>query len=439
MLAACAVTVTGLVIVTPLVLVGWIAAPHTGSGLPGVLRTAAAIWLAAHHVGFSLRGAGRIGMLPLGLIVIPGALLWRAGRSMVRLAGVSRLADVGYAALTLAIPYALLCGGLAMLSRSAVAAPSVPEAVVAAFLLALTAGGLGGARALAPWGTLMGLLPPRSRSIVVATAGALTVLGVTGSALAGISLGAHLREFATLSSELQAGTVGSALLLLVQMAYLPNAIGWAVCFTLGPGFAFGTGTVVAPTGVALGPLPAFPMLAAIPTGSPAAIPGWVSMAVLAVPYFAGAFGGLLMVRVAPTPAIETAPLWGFACGAATGVVTGALAAFSGGALGSARLAAVGPSGWQAGLVATLEVGVAAAVSAGVVNWLRVRRDPGTAEVARSRGGRTPHATGGAAQVIGEPAGDDGHSLYLDPWAGGGTASADHGPEGYQPISPSALP
>src|SRR6266487_4588497 len=84
-MAACAVMVTGLVILTPLVLVGWIAAPHAGLGLPGVLRTATGLWLAAHHVGFALEGARRIGMLPLGLVLIPGALLWRAGRWIVQI------------------------------------------------------------------------------------------------------------------------------------------------------------------------------------------------------------------------------------------------------------------------------------------------------------------------------------------------------------------
>src|SRR5262249_6406857 len=73
-MAACVVMVTGLVILTPLVLVGWIAAPHAGLGLPGVLRMATALWLAAHHVGFALRGAGRIGMPPPGLRRLPGAL-----------------------------------------------------------------------------------------------------------------------------------------------------------------------------------------------------------------------------------------------------------------------------------------------------------------------------------------------------------------------------
>jgi len=410
-IAACAVMVTGLVILTPLVLVGWIAAPHAGIGLPGVLRTATGLWLAAHHVGFALRGAGRIGMLPLGLVLIPGSLLWRAGRWVVRTGRLSKLSEVGYAAVALAAPYAVLCGALALASRSPLAVPSLPQAVVAGFLIALCAGGLGGAHALAPWDRLARLLPPRPRSIVVGTAGALAVLGAAGAVLAGASLVAHLSEFSFLNDALGAGAVGSVLLLLAQLAYVPNAVGWAVCFMLGPGFAFGTGTVVAPTGAALGPLPMFPLLAALPSGAHGSVSGWASVAVLAMPYLAGVFGGVLLVRVAPSPTAETAPLWGFACGAATGCVIGVLAAFSGGPLGSGRLAVVGPSGWQAGLVATLEVGVAAAVAAGIANWLRLRREP---ELAAALA-----APGRAGDSFGAGAGDgrdDGHRIFVDPWA-----------------------
>src|SRR5512135_1447605 len=78
-IAACAAAGSGLVFITLLVLAGWIAAPHAGVGLTGVLRTAADLWLVGHHVGFALHGTGRIGMLPLGLVLIPAALLWAAG------------------------------------------------------------------------------------------------------------------------------------------------------------------------------------------------------------------------------------------------------------------------------------------------------------------------------------------------------------------------
>jgi hypothetical protein len=411
-IGACGAMAVGLVIITPLVLAGWIAAPHAGLGLPGVLRTATDIWLAAHHVGFSLRGAGRIGMLPLGLVLLPGALLWRAGKWVVRNGRVTRLRHVGYAALALAVPYALLCGALALASRSALAAPSLPEALVSGFLLALAAGGLGGARALTRWGRLAGLLSPRPASLLLGAVGSLTVLVGCGAVLAGGSLAAHLAEFRSLTTSLAPGPVGAALLLIAQLAYVPNAIGWAVSYTLGPGFAFGTGTVVAPTGSAIGLLPGFPMLAALPGGPHSGVPAWASVVVLAVPYLAGVFGGLLTARAAPAAAFEVAPLWGFGCGVLTGVITGVLAAFSGGPLGSGRLAEVGPSGWQAGLVAVLEVGVSAAIAAGAANWLRLRRDPGLLAGEGAADGRA--ARRAAARDGGQ---GDGHRIYLDPWAG----------------------
>ncbi len=439
-IAACAAAGIGLVVLTMLVLAGWIAAPHAGLGLTGVLRTAALLWLIGHHVGFTLPGAGRIGMLPLGLVLLPGALLWRAGRWVVRAGGVRRLRHVGYAALALAVPYAMVAAALAQASSSARAVPSLPEAAACPFLLALTAGGLGGARAIAPWAQMAGVLPDRLRSLTVGTAGALAVLVAVGSLLAGVSLAVHQAEFRAVDQTLAPGAVGAALLLLVQFAYVPNAIAWAVSFTLGPGFAFGAGTVIAPTGSALGQLPAFPMLAALPHGTHAAVPPSLSVAVLAVPYLAGVFGGLLTVRAAPVLALETAPLWGFACGLVAGCVLGVIAAFAGGPLGNGRLVAVGPSGWQVGAVAALEVGVAAAVTAGAVNWLRLRSAAGSAAEA-SR----PAAKAGKAALPAFAAGprsgrdadhevNDGHTIYLDPWAGtagpdapGRRTPASHGP------------
>jgi len=432
-IAACAAAGTGLAVLTMLALIGWIAAPHAGLGLTGVLRTAALLWLIGHHVGFALPGAGRIGMLPLGLVLLPGALLWRAGRWVVRAGGVSRLRHVGYAALALAVPYAMVAGALALASSSSMATPSLAQAVACPFLLALTAGGLGGARALTTWPRLVGLLPDRLRSLTVGTVGALAVVVAVGALLAGGSLAMHLKEFRGVEGTLDPGAVGAVLLLLAQLAYVPNAIIWAISFTLGPGFAFGTGTVIAPTGSALGQLPAFPMLAALPSGVHPGVPPVVSVSVLVVPYLAGAFGGLLMTRAAPVLALETAPLWGFACGAAAGCLLGVLSAVAGGPLGDGRLAAVGPSGWQVGVVAALEVGVAAAVTAGIANWLRLRATAKPGPARRAAPASAPFAQ---AVLPGRDQGGagDGHTIYLDPWAG----AADQ-PSAKSSRGPSSLP
>ena len=217
------------------------------------------------------------------------------------------------------------------------------------------------------------------------------MLAAAGAILAGASLAAHLSGFRSLNEALGAGFVGSVLLLLAQLAYVPNAVIWAVCFTLGPGFAFGAGTVVAPTGAALGPLPMFPMLAAMPSGAHLGLPGLVSVAMLS-----RALSGRGVRRAAAgaggaEPGGRDWPRCGGSPAAwPPASLTGLLAAFSGGPLGSGRLAVVGPSGWQAGLVATLEVGVAAAVAAGLANWLRLRREPGLAAAAAAgRAGRRP--------------------------------------------------
>jgi Family of unknown function (DUF6350) len=416
-IAACAAAASGLAVLTTLTAIGWITAPHVGigTGLGGALRTAALLWLVAHHVGVNVRGAGRIGMLPLGLVLLPGALLAMAGRWVVHAGAVTRLRHVGYAALALALPYTLLAGALAVASRSTQAAPSLWQAVVASFLLAVVAGGLGAARGLAPWSRLTRLMPARPRSVILGMLGASALLTAVGAALAGVSLALHLAEVKAATDALAPGSAGAALLLLAELAYAPNAIIWAVAYVLGPGFAFGAGTVVAPTGSALGAVPVFPMLAALPSGSRSTGPAWLTVLVLATPYLAGLFAGIVTVRVTPTPVIEAAALWGFAAGAATGALAGLAAAFAGGPLGDGRLADVGPSGWQVGLVAVLEIGVTAALTAAAATWLMFRR-----KAPRTRPAEvTEHPAdplGFRVGVIDESDDAGGHRIYVNPWA-----------------------
>ena len=427
-IAACAAAASGLAVLITLTAIGWITAPHVGigTGLGGVLRTAAMLWLVAHHVGFTVRGAGRIGLLPLGLVLLPGALLAVAGRWVVRAGGVTQLRHVGYAAIALALPYALLAGALAVASGTAVAAPSLLQAVISAFLLALVAGGLGGARGLAPWSRLGGLMPARPRSIVMGMLGSAAILAAAGAVLAGASLAVHLPEVRVASDVLAPGVGGAALLLLAQLAYVPNAIIWAAAYTLGPGFAFGTGTVVSATGSALGAVPLFPMLAAMPTGTgpsgghPGG-PGWFPVAVLALPYLAGVFAGVVTVRIAPTPVIEAAPLWGFTAGAAAGVLAGLAAAFAGGPLGNGRLASVGPNGFQVGLVAILELGITAALSAAAANWLILRRAQKRFRETAPIGPQPPPDPLLPPGQRDETDDAHGHRIYVNPWA---AAAAD---------------
>ncbi|WP_245681794.1 cell division protein PerM [Actinomadura kijaniata] len=372
----------GLVVLTTVTLVGWVAAPRTalGAGLPGVFRTAINFWLVAHHAGFS-GPSGRVGLLPLGLLVLPGALLYRSGGWMIRAAGVPRRTRVGvlHVAVALAAPYAALAGLLALAAATPAVRPSAWQALLACFVTALVAGGLGAARALVAsrgkrvrsgLGALLNLLPPRPRSLVVGVAGATATLLACGALLVGASLALHLPEAGRLYDILAPGAVGGTLLFLIQLAYLPNAVVWGMAYAVGPGFSVGAGTSVSATGVILDTVPSLPMLAALPDPGPAPLP---SLVALLAPFLAGAVGGVLTVRALPSPVYEGAPVWGFVTGLLTGGMAALLAALSGGPLGGARLATMGPSAWQVGMMAALEVGISAAVAAWLANWTILRR------------------------------------------------------------------
>jgi hypothetical protein len=86
----------------------------------------------------------------------------------------------------------------------------------------------------------------------------------------------------------------------------------------------------------------------------------------------------------------------------------------------------GPSGWQTAVVAILEVGIASAITAGLANWLWVRRSARAASAAAGPGSLPPRPLA--------PDLADEHTIYLDPWAGDADddasrsqAAAQHGP------------
>ncbi|MFC4590547.1 cell division protein PerM [Sphaerisporangium corydalis] len=388
MIAAAWTLGVGLAVLTTLTLIGWIAAPRGafGQGIPGVFRAACQVWLAAHHAGFAIPG-GRVGLLPLGLMVLPAALLYRAAIWMAQdadlrlrlparlpkgspkdLANARRRAQlvlIAQAGISLAAPYALLAGVIALVARNNVTQPFIGEALVSHLVLAFVAGSLATARTIGPWRSMLRLLPERARSVVVGTAVALTTMLAAGLVLVLTAGVMNFGRIQRLSELLAPGFIGGLLLLLVESLYLFNFVIWGVAYISGPGFALGAGTLVAPTGVQLGAVPALPVLGALP--QPGVTSPWL-MGVLAIPFLAGAIAGVVVARIAPTPHFESAPLWGFVCGITTGLAAGLLAALAGGPLGGARLSAVGPSAWEVALSVALEAGVAAGISAGLANW-----------------------------------------------------------------------
>jgi hypothetical protein len=97
------------------------------------------------------------------------------------------------------------------------------------------------------------------------------------------------------------------------------------------------------------------------------------------------------------------------------------------------------------VVSVLEVGVAAAITAGLVNWFRIRRltaagllFPGTREAGPAGPDpRKPDPGGPGSRLAGDPGAEmGGHYLYVNPWADAEDAGDGSRPE---PPGPASLP
>ena len=118
-----------------------------------------------------------------------------------------------------------------------------------------------------------------------------------------IDLGAAFNVMSQLHTDAGEASLYSGLSLVA----LPNAVLFAGSYLLGPGFAVGTATVASPTAVVLGPVPMFPLLAALPDdGQPAS---WVALLLL-VPPLVAAYAAARAHRLYPTTRWEEAAVRG---------------------------------------------------------------------------------------------------------------------------------
>ncbi|SDQ07722.1 hypothetical protein SAMN02800687_0178 [Curtobacterium sp. UNCCL20] len=196
------------------------------------------------------------------------------------------------------------------------------------------------------------------RAGTAATAAVVAVAGVVVAFL----LFTSFAEVISLYERSHAGVIGGIALTVGQLAFLPDFVGWATSWLVGPGFAIGTGSSVSPIGTTLGPIPGLPVFGALPASGHTFGLVWVL-----VPVIAGfAVGGLLRPRLvdalgSANSALRRA-LGGIAAGIVAGVLTGLVAWVSSGSFGPGRLADVGPHALVVGAFAALEVGVPAAVA-----------------------------------------------------------------------------
>jgi hypothetical protein len=171
-------------------------------------------------------------------------------------------------------------------------------------------------------------------------------------------------EVIRLYQSLQLSFFGTVTVSFGQLALMPNIIALANSWLTGVGFSVGDGSMVSPLGTELGPLPAIPMLAALPVGASS-----FGIVFILVPLLC-AFGATLLIkshtaelRFAYASATSAAIALGVAIGFVAAVEMWIMADFSGGSIGPGRMAVVGANPWLVAGVTFVEVTVASVLAA----------------------------------------------------------------------------
>ncbi|RYV52274.1 hypothetical protein EUA98_04495 [Pengzhenrongella frigida] len=322
--------------------VGWLRSVAVGAG----------IWLLGHGVPVAA-GAVTVTLVPLGITLLALFACFASARRSGRAAWSGYAASVGgYVAVVTVVAIAVSAGAL-----------GVGRAVVGA--AAIGAVGLGAGLLSQP-----GAPPLRTVSRPVwirvpgfvragAAAGAVAIALLVGVAvtLTVVWIVAGRETITSVGQSLALDAIGGTVLAVAQLALVPNLVVWALAYVAGPGFVVGAGSHFAAGEVVAGPLPALPLLGALPApGGSTDLTTWWPLALVGVGALAGWY---LHSRLARGtwwhPVLASAVVAGVA-----GMGTGVLVSLASGSAGPARMTEVGASGLLVGLA------VAAGVALGSV-------------------------------------------------------------------------
>jgi LPXTG-motif cell wall-anchored protein len=357
-------------------LAGWFASDAGSHGdTRDALRVGADAWLLGHGAHLDL-GTATISVVPLCLTLLCGYVVFRLGRWAGAGAPAADTRTVLLGSGVLAGTYGIVAVVTAALASSETARANPGLAFVGGFALAFVGGGLGITVGSGLWSSVRPRVPETVAAMAVGAASAVLLVLAAASALVAVALLLDLGAAANVLSLLHTDVAGGALYTVVVAAVTPNAVLLGATYLLGPGFAVGTGTVVSASSVTLGPLPAFPLLAALPDTGPT---GWWAVPLTGLPVLLAAAAAALAVRRFPSGSYETGALRGLGAGILGGAGLAALASLAGGSVGPGRMADIGASRAETLVAAVVAMGIGGLVGGLAMTWRLRRREPGSAD------------------------------------------------------------
>lgn len=366
---AFAVSMAGCVVLT---LTGWFLADAGAHGrTTDALHVGAVLWLVSHGSRLTLAGVP-LGIVPLTLTLGVAWVLLRCGRWAGRTAAdVDDDRALALAATTLTGLYVVLGVVTCLVAGTGSASPGLGRTILGTLLLAGTAGTAGLVSGSGRRQSVSDRVPGWVRAMLHGAARTVATLLAFSAVLVMAMFLLRLGDAGRMLSALHLGAGDYVMYAVATLAVAPNAVLLGSAYVLGPGFAVGAGTLVSPSVVCLGPVPAFPLLAALPpAGTP---PTWV-LAVLAVPVVAAVVGAVVAQRAYGVTAYDSSALRGFGSGLVAAVVTTVLVALAGGPMGTGRLADIGAPLGSVLVAAVMSMSLGGLVAGLATAWWQRRGD-----------------------------------------------------------------
>jgi hypothetical protein len=194
---------------------------------------------------------------------------------------------------------------------------------------------------------------------------AITVMLIMVSAFTlSILIGINWIDITRLYESVQVSILGALVLTLLQLSLLPNLLIYTASWYTGVGFSIGTGSLISPLGSQVGPLPAVPVLGALPVGRLD-----YALVAIVVVLLASFIATLSIRKSADEIRFEFATAWsaaislGLAIALVTSIQMMLLAALASGGAGPGRLSEIGVNVPLLGLVVFVEVALVSILAA----------------------------------------------------------------------------